>query len=58
LSAVLEVRRILVATDFSEHAENALKTAVGLARTLDARLDLAHVIHEPVPVVLNPDEVF
>lgn len=39
-------QNILVATDFSECAGEALKTAVALARKLRAKLTLAHVVRD------------
>jgi nucleotide-binding universal stress UspA family protein len=41
-------RTILVATDFSEHADHALEYAAELARQLDATLHLVHAITIPV----------
>lgn len=41
-------RRILLATDFSAHAEEALRVALGLAAD-DATIDLVHVWNVPVP---------
>jgi universal stress protein A len=38
------MKRILVATDFSEGSDNALSTAITLAKALDATLDLVHVL--------------
>lgn len=40
-------RTILVATDFSEHADHALAYAAELATRLDAKLHLIHAIHLP-----------
>lgn len=37
-------RKILVPTDFSEYADNALAYAVNLAATLDATIHLVHAI--------------
>jgi universal stress protein A len=37
------IRRILVATDFSDVAGGALQTAVGMARAFDAGIELLHV---------------
>lgn len=37
-----EFDRILVPTDFSEHSQQALDTAIGLARAYDAELHLLH----------------
>jgi nucleotide-binding universal stress UspA family protein len=44
---MLDIDRILVPIDFSEHAEAALAHAVELARTHDAQLMLLHVIEDP-----------
>ncbi len=43
-----EISDILVPTDFSESAHAALVTAIGLAKALDARVHVAHVLHSPV----------
>lgn len=40
-------RTILVATDFSEHADHALEYAAELAARLDATIQLVHVITIP-----------
>jgi nucleotide-binding universal stress UspA family protein len=40
------LRRILVATDFSSHANLALSVAISLARRSDAQLDIVHVLDE------------
>lgn len=45
----MNVRRILVATDFAESAEQALDYATELARTQAAELVLLHVYVEPPP---------
>jgi nucleotide-binding universal stress UspA family protein len=41
-------QHILVPTDFSEHADQALNYALELAGKLSARLTLLHVIQKPV----------
>src|SRR6516164_10329325 len=41
--------RFLVPLDFSEYANQALEYAIGLARKLEARLTLLHVI-QPLPL--------
>jgi nucleotide-binding universal stress UspA family protein len=51
---VLEIRKILAPTDFSEHAEHAVKYACGLAQRLDATLHLLHVLAEIVPSGPDP----
>jgi len=40
-------RTILVAIDFSDHADHALDYAAGLAQRLDAKLHLVHAIAVP-----------
>ncbi len=45
----MPTHHILVPIDFSTYAEQALDYAIGLARTLNARLTLLHVI-QPVPM--------
>ncbi len=42
--------RILVATDFSDHAETALDTAIALGKRFGARVDLVHALDIPLPV--------
>jgi nucleotide-binding universal stress UspA family protein len=42
----LEIQNLMVATDFSEASEAAMAYAVRLARTLNARLDIVHVVPE------------
>jgi nucleotide-binding universal stress UspA family protein len=42
-----DYRTFVVPYDFSEHAEAALATASDLARRLDARLHLVHVVQPP-----------
>jgi len=39
---MMEIRRILVPVDFSDHSQDALDLAVGLAKTFDAQLHLLH----------------
>ncbi|HTO56120.1 MAG TPA: universal stress protein [Myxococcota bacterium] len=46
----MEIRKILVPTDFSANAQVALDAAVELARPLGASLHLLHVIHLPVQI--------
>jgi nucleotide-binding universal stress UspA family protein len=41
-------RTMLVATDFSEHADQALEYAAELAAQLDATIHLLHVVTNPV----------
>jgi universal stress protein A len=49
-------QRILVAVDFSEHSNQALDMAVGLAKEFGAKIDLIHAFDVPVPFV-TPYEV-
>jgi universal stress protein A len=41
----VHIRRILLASDFSPHAEHAFEAALALARHFGARLQLLHVVH-------------
>ncbi len=43
-----DIKKILVATDFSECSDEAFRYALSLARKLQARILLIHVINEPV----------
>ena len=47
---------ILVATDFSSHSEQALATAIDLAKRLGAGIRLVHAFDLPLPL-LSPYEV-
>jgi nucleotide-binding universal stress UspA family protein len=47
---------LLVATDFSPHSEQALATAIDLAKRLGARIHLVHAFDLPLPL-LSPYEV-
>ena len=47
------MKNILVPTDFSEKAENALKVAAQLAKKFDAQIYLLHLIELPADMV-NP----
>ena len=42
------MKKILVPTDFSDQAENALKVAAQLARTHDCEIYLLHIIELPI----------
>ncbi|GAL79069.1 universal stress protein [Algibacter lectus] len=42
------MKKILVPTDFSDQAENALKVAAQLARTYDCEIYLLHIIELPI----------
>jgi nucleotide-binding universal stress UspA family protein len=45
------MKKILVPTDFSEQAENALKVAAQLAKTYDSEIYLLHIIELPIDQV-------
>ncbi len=49
------VSRILVATDFSEHAEKAVEMGVSIAKTFGASIDLVHAIAPPFLVFTPPE---
>jgi universal stress protein A len=51
------MKRIVVATDFSELSDEAIETAVALARESGATLDLVHVATEIVYAVPPPMDV-
>ena len=52
----MKIRTLLVATDFSDHAETALDTAIELARTFGARIHVVHAFDVPLPFI-SPYEV-
>jgi nucleotide-binding universal stress UspA family protein len=51
---VLEIRSILAPTDFSRHAEGAVRYACGLAERFGAALHLLHVLPDVI-VPVGPD---
>jgi nucleotide-binding universal stress UspA family protein len=51
------IRRILVPTDFSEHARGAFEHAKALARLYNASLDVLHVLERPQYVALNTTDM-
>jgi universal stress protein A len=51
---VVEIRKILAPTDFSAHAENAVRFACGLTQRLGTELHLLHVLSEIVPTGPDP----
>jgi len=48
--------RILIAVDFSEHSQKAVRAGAELARQFGARVDIVHAFELPLPV-LTPYEV-
>ena len=53
---MIAIRKILAPTDFSPHAETAVRYACSLAERLGSELHLLHVLSEVVPV--SPDPMF
>jgi nucleotide-binding universal stress UspA family protein len=51
---VIEINRILAPTDFSAHAEAAVRFACELAERLGSKLHLLHVLSEIVPTGPDP----
>jgi nucleotide-binding universal stress UspA family protein len=49
-----QIQTILVPIDFSAHSTRGLKTAIGLAKTFNAKIHLLHAYHLPVSITL-PD---
>ena len=47
----MQIKKILVPTDFSEHADQAIATGEGLAKSFGAEIHLLHVLHLPVQAV-------
>ena len=52
----MKIRKVLVATDFSEQADRAIDAAVEIARLSGASIDLVHAFDMPSPLV-SPYEV-
>jgi nucleotide-binding universal stress UspA family protein len=50
------IKKVLVATDFSENAQPAVETAITVAKTFGAEVHLVHAFQTPVPIV-SPYEV-
>ena len=50
------LERLLVATDFSEHATEALRSAIELARAHDAEILLVHAVDSELPTLAAPDD--
>lgn len=53
---MIQIKSVLVATDFSENAQEAVDTALSIAKTFGARLEVVHAFQTPVPIV-SPYEV-
>lgn len=49
---MIEIRKILVPLDFSEHSKKALQTAIALAKGVGAEIHLLHVLHYPVQIAV------
>ena len=47
----MQIKTILVATDFSDDANAAIDAAVEMARAFDAKLELFHAFYVEVPAV-------
>ncbi len=47
-SAAINIQRILVPIDFSEHSKNALKYAIPFARQFQAAIDLLYVVEPTI----------
>ena len=43
---MIEIKKILVATDFSEHSNNALSYAAEFAKAFDAEVILCHIVEK------------
>ena len=48
------VKRLVVATDFSDTAERALGVGIRFAKLMGATLDLVHVYFRPSPGIISP----
>ena len=47
----MQIKTILVATDFSNDAETAVETAIELAKAFGAKLELFHAYHVEIPPI-------
>ena len=54
----MQIRKILVPYDFSQHSEHALDWAIELAEKWQARLELMHVVHILPHAVALSDNVY
>ena len=55
---MIQLKRILVPTDFSEHSANAMKYACALAEKFSSELHLLHVLQDLVAMVPEPGLAF
>lgn len=55
---MIQIRRILVPTDFSDHSRKALEYGCDLARRYDARLHVVHAVQDLVMMVPEPGMAF
>ena len=53
----IELKSVLIATDFSEASEKALRHALAIARHYGAKLYLAHVVSSLAYTLVGPDAV-
>ena len=54
----MQITRILVPTDFSEHADTALQYALELARCFDAAVHLLNVVEDPLAAGVWSSEIY
>ena len=54
----MDIKRILVPTDFSKDAEVALAYAVALARPFNASLHVLHVVENPLAAGMWSSEIY
>ena len=57
IAAVLEPRSVLIATDFSQPSEKALRHSLALARFYGSRFYLAHVVSSLGLTIAGPDAI-
>src|ERR1700751_2735189 len=57
LAAALKPQSILIATDFSEASEKALRYSLALARFYESKLCLAHVVSSLGPAMVGPGAI-
>jgi nucleotide-binding universal stress UspA family protein len=47
----MQIKTILVATDFSDDADAAIETGIELAKTFGAKVELFHAFHVDIPAI-------